>query len=85
VIRDFCIAFFQAEKSLDGCGGIQHAPLLSSIFLPQSTRGELDQRGHLATRSSEIPQESLTTYLFLGECNRGHEILHLQVIDEAMV
>ena len=46
----------------------------SSQFLePERPRGELSQRGHFPTGTSEVPQESLTTNLFFRERNRGHE------------
>jgi len=54
------------------------------IFQAQSPRCELSQRRHFATGSSEIAQEFLAAHLLLAERNRGHKVLHLQVVDEAM-
>ena len=66
------------------CNFAQTGEVTALIFLPQRPRGELHQRRHFPTRSREIPQDFLAAHFLLAERNRGHEALHLEVIDEGM-
>jgi hypothetical protein len=53
------------------------------MFQAKSPRRELNERRHFSTGSGEIPHEFLTAHLRFVERNRGHIILHPQIVDEA--
>ena len=67
--------------AVDANSAVSSMSILPLIFLPQSSRSELDQRRHRPTGSGEIPQELLTAGLLFAERNRGHKVLHPYYIE----